>query len=59
MFKTLQVTNFRKLRDSTFDFNSGLNAIRGLNEQGKSTLFEALAYAMFGVDALREPWPMS
>ena len=55
MFKTLQVTNFRKLRDSTFDFNSGLNAIRGLNEQGKSTLFEALAYAMFGVDALREP----
>ena len=55
MFKTLQVTNFRKLRDATFDFTQGLNALRGGNEAGKSSCFESLAYAMFGVDALREP----
>ncbi len=55
MFSSVQTKNFRKLTDHTFSFVAGMNAIRGLNEHGKSTLFEAMAYAMFGVDALREP----
>ena len=55
MFLSLQTTNFRKLTNASFDFAAGLTAIRALNEQGKSTLLEALAYAMFGSEALREP----
>jgi DNA repair exonuclease SbcCD ATPase subunit len=55
MFTSLDTTNFRKLTKSSFSFVSGLNAVRGQNEAGKSTGFEAMAYAMFGVDALREP----
>lgn len=55
MFLSLQTTNFRKLTNHSFDFAAGLTAIRALNEQGKSTLLEALAYAMFGSEALREP----
>lgn len=54
MFLQLHAKNFRKLTDHTFSFRAGLNAIRGLNEHGKSTLFEALGYALFGSEALRE-----
>lgn len=55
MFSFVETTNFRKLDNHTFDFVAGLNAIRALNERGKSTLLESMAYAMFGTDALREP----
>lgn len=55
MFQSIQTTNFRKLQNGNFTFSQGLNAVRGPNEQGKSSLFEAIAYAMFGSDALREP----
>lgn len=54
MFKRLAVQNFRKLRDATFDFEGGVVCVRGANEAGKSTLVEALAYALFGVRACRE-----
>lgn len=54
MFIQLQTKNFRKLTGHTFSFLPGLNAIRGLNEHGKSTLFEAIGYALFGSEALRE-----
>jgi exonuclease SbcC len=54
MFESLETKNFRRLRDNTFEFTHGLNAIRGLNEHGKSTVFEALGYALFGTEALRE-----
>jgi DNA repair exonuclease SbcCD ATPase subunit len=55
MFNYIITKNFRKLRDNRYNFVGGLNAIRGANEQGKSTLLEAAAYAMQGVDGLREP----
>lgn len=55
MFKTLKMKNFRKHTDSTFTFQEGLSVLRGANEQGKTTMFEALAYALFGVKALRDP----
>ena len=54
MLHTLETNNFRKLTKGSFNFVEGLNAIRGLNEQGKTTLLEAFAYLLFGVDALRE-----
>lgn len=55
MFTELSLTNFRKCRDDVMHFGPGLTAIRGGNEASKSTRFEALAYAMFGSEALREP----
>jgi len=55
MFKTLKMKNFRKHTDSTLTFREGLSVLRGANEQGKTTMFEALAYALFGVKALRDP----
>lgn len=55
MFTSVSMTNFRQHRDRIVNFVPGLNAIRGLNERGKTTIGESMAYAMFGVDALREP----
>src|SRR4051812_1454195 len=54
MFKRLVLTNFRKHEDLTLDFERGLIAIRGRNEAGKTTIQEAIAYAMFGAKALRQ-----
>lgn len=55
MLKSLKTKNFRKLNDATFTFTEGLNVIRAVNEAGKSTLLEAVMYAMFGVKACRTP----
>lgn len=54
MLKNLVLKNFRKHEDRTFEFTPGLNILRGENEQGKSTVYEAIGYAMFGSTALRE-----
>jgi DNA repair exonuclease SbcCD ATPase subunit len=54
MFKQLTLTNFRKHTDVTFSFAEGLNVIRGANESAKTTICEALAYALFGSRSLRE-----
>lgn len=55
MLKTLKLTNFRQHRDLTVNLSPGLNVIRGANEKGKSTVNEAIAYALYGAKALREP----
>lgn len=55
MFNELELKNFRQHRDLKINFNQGVVAIRGVNESGKSTLNEAIAYALFGATALREP----
>ena len=52
MISTLKLTNFQKHEDLTVNFTSNLNAIRGLNEAGKSSLMRAIAYAFFGSRAL-------
>lgn len=52
MLKTVKLTNFKQHEDLTVNFTAGLNAIRGANEAGKSTLFEAIAYAFYGARAL-------
>lgn len=55
MLVKLSLTNFQKHEDLVIDFTQGLNAIRGNNENGKSSVFRAIAYAFFGSRAL----PMS
>lgn len=54
MFKKLTLKCFRKHEDRTFDFGKGFNALRGANENGKTTVAEAIAYALFGAKALRQ-----
>jgi DNA repair exonuclease SbcCD ATPase subunit len=55
MINKLVLTNFQRHEDLTLDFTNGLNAIRGANENGKSSVFRGIAYAFFGSRAL----PMS
>ena len=40
--KKLQAQNFRNLKDSVFDFSSGINCILGQNGNGKTNLLEAV-----------------
>lgn len=55
MINSIRMTNFRKHTDTKLQFGPGFTVIRGRNEQGKSTAYEAIAYALFGVGALRTP----
>lgn len=52
--KQLRLTNFRQHESKVVNFTDGFNVVRGRNEAGKSSLLEAIAYAMFGSRALRE-----
>lgn len=53
MLNKIKLTNFRRHTDATFTFTQGLNVLRAANENGKTTLLEAVAYAFFGTKALR------
>lgn len=57
MLISIKMRNWRKHTDKTVNFTSGLNAIRGANEAGKSSLIYAIIYALWGVKAL--PMPLS
>lgn len=54
MLRQLVLKNFRKHTDAEFNFTDGLIVVRGSNEAGKSTLSEAIMYALFGANMLRE-----
>lgn len=54
MLKELTLKNFRKHREQAVNFQGGLTVIRGKSEAGKTTLAEAILYAMFGSSVLRE-----
>lgn len=54
MLLRLELKNFRRHRDLVIDFTSGLNVIRGRNEGGKSTILEAMLYALYGTRSLRD-----
>jgi exonuclease SbcC len=46
---SLQARNFKKLRlDSPIHFSNGITLISGLNESGKSSVLDAILYALFG-----------
>ena len=55
MLNNLTLTNFMQHEALTVNFTPGLNALRGANEAGKSSIFVAIAYAFYGARAL----PMS
>ena len=57
MIAALQLTNFRKHEDLSLHLTQGLTVVRGDSERGKSTLLEAIAYALFGSSVLRESLP--
>lgn len=54
MIKSITLTNFRQHRAKSIEFQSGFNLIKGNNEHGKTTVLEAIAYALFGAKALRQ-----
>lgn len=54
MLHKIRLENFRKHADLTVSFTAGINAIRAPNEAGKTTLLEAIAYALFGTKGLKE-----
>ncbi|UCB58666.1 MAG: SMC family ATPase [Thermoplasmatales archaeon] len=53
--RTLTIKNFRKFKDTTIDFPDGVTGIVGLNGAGKSTIFEAIAWVLYGPVAARTP----
>lgn len=55
MFQQLDLKYFRQHTELTINFEQGVVALRGRNEAGKSTILEAMAYALFGARSLREP----
>ena len=55
MLNNLTLPNFRKHQNLSVDFTPGMNVLRAANEGGKSTMLEAVAYALFGSRSLRTP----
>jgi len=48
ILKSLHLKNFRKFKDAYIEFPDGVTGVIGLNGVGKSTLFEALAWVLYG-----------
>lgn len=48
MILEIRLKNFRQYRDQTLRFKEGLNLITGANNAGKSTIFYAIEYVLFG-----------
>lgn len=53
MINKVTLKNFRQHRDLTLDLQPGFTALRGENEAGKSTVLEAILFALFGIRAAR------
>ena len=47
----IRLKNIKSHRDAELTFAPGINVLSGPNGIGKSTIFEAIGYALFGVDA--------
>jgi exonuclease SbcC len=53
ILKSISLKNFRKFKDVFIDFPDGVTGVVGLNGVGKSTLFEAFAWVLYGPVATR------
>jgi len=53
ILKTLTLKNFRKFKQTSVEFPDGVIGVIGLNGVGKSTIFEAIAWALYGSVAAR------
>lgn len=49
--RSITLKNIKSHRDKELHFANGINVLSGANGVGKSTIFEAIGYALFGVDA--------
>ena len=47
IFTKLELMNFKSHKNTTIDFNSGISLIIGENGAGKSTIFEAISFALY------------
>lgn len=47
IFKQLKLKNFKSHADTTIDFNNGITMIIGDNGAGKSSIFEAISFALY------------
>jgi exonuclease SbcC len=48
---SIHLKNIKSHHDTELSFAPGINVLSGPNGAGKSTVFEAIGYALFGVDA--------
>lgn len=48
---SIHLKNIKSHRNTELTFSPGINVLSGPNGVGKSTVFEAIGYALFGVDA--------
>lgn len=48
---SIRLKNIKSHAETELNFSPGINVLSGPNGIGKSTIFEAIGYAMFGVDA--------
>ncbi len=55
ILKTLTLKNYRRFKDTLIEFPDGVTGVIGLNGVGKSTIFEAVAWALYGSPASRTP----
>ncbi|MFH1013119.1 MAG: SMC family ATPase [Thermoplasmatota archaeon] len=53
ILQTLVLHNFRKFKHITIEFPIGVIGVIGLNGSGKSTIFEAIAWVLYGSVAAR------
>ncbi|MDG6228897.1 MAG: SMC family ATPase [Candidatus Thermoplasmatota archaeon] len=51
--QTLVLHNFRRFKHATIEFPEGVIGVVGLNGAGKSTIFEAIAWVLYGTVAAR------
>jgi len=53
ILKSLMIKNFRKFEEAFIEFPDGVTGVVGLNGAGKSTIFEAIAWVLYGSVAAR------
>jgi exonuclease SbcC len=53
ILKSIRLKNFRKFKESYVEFPDGVTGVVGLNGVGKSSLFEAVAWTLYGPVAAR------
>lgn len=49
--ETLRLTNFKGIRDLEINFNGSITSILGKNGSGKTTIFDAFTWLLFGKDS--------
>lgn len=54
IIKTLRLTNFKGIRDLSIDFNDTVTNIYGRNGSGKTTIFDAVTWLLFGKNSQDE-----